>query len=91
MINILKALYFYYFPRTSQQIFNLVISNGYYTRKSVNGSFMCISLDSAKEDDIISYAECKRAQKEIMTYISYYGIRAYLANLKIVSPSTKLV
>lgn len=55
--------------RTVQQIFNLVIENGFYT--SLDNPFMCISIRSAYLASLITKEEKNKAEQAIAQYMDF--------------------
>lgn len=61
--------------RKLQEIFDVVIDKGYYGFPGGESSCMCLALNSAMSDNIITDVEYKKAMQSIRNYmLGYQGI-----------------
>lgn len=57
------------FGRTIQEVFDVVIKEGYYSKNYTKSIFMCIALASAYNNKVITLVEYKKCKKAISRYL----------------------
>lgn len=82
MLKLLNLLYLWIWPRTTQQVLNMVIDEGYYTDDSSYVPYMCVSLAHAYMDSQLTLEEYRRARTEIRSYLTDVTTLAYYLRRK---------
>ncbi len=71
LTKLFNSIHRWFYPKTTQEIFNIVIDNGYYgTEASHREDFMCIALFSAYINKVITKDELAKATDEIDDYLN---------------------
>ncbi len=80
LTKLFNFIHRWFYPKTTQEVFNIVIDNGYYgTGASHRSDFMCIALSSAYTNKVITKDELAKATDEIDDYLNgVLLLRSYL-------------
>lgn len=78
----------YLSPKELQAIFDLVIKKGYYLGEK-GSEYMCMALDAACSNGVITYSEMVTAKEHIKNYLVFHRtLNSYLENRLLPSTPT---